>query len=83
MRNPVALLPQLTAKPARSIPRPDNWDCTQVEVSRMLAIRFPELLWRVPPVRKIWMPEDNQMSVFDAVALGLTHLDAVGAPRAP
>lgn len=56
---------------------------TKVDVARLLATRFPELLWRVPPVRKIYLPEDYHMSLFDAVALGITHIDATEGARAP
>lgn len=51
---------------------------TKTDIARALAIRFPELIWRVPPVRKIWMSEDDQMGVFDSIALALTHLDEEG-----
>jgi hypothetical protein len=32
-----------------------------------LAERFPELRPFLPPVRKLWMPEDDRMAIFDAV----------------
>ena len=48
---------------------------TKAEIARLLAARFPELAWRVPPIRKVWLPEDRQMGVFDALALGLAYFD--------
>ncbi len=41
-------------------------------MARAIAEQFPELVPRVPPVRKPWMSEDYRMSMFDAVGLGLT-----------
>ena len=39
-----------------------------------LVDRFPSLLLRLPPKRKPWQSEDRRMSIFDAVALGITYL---------
>ena len=39
-----------------------------------LVDRFPALLLRLPPKRKPWQSEDSRMSIFDAVALGITYL---------
>jgi len=36
--------------------------------------RFPELAPRLPRFRKPWMSEDYRMSIFDAVAFGLTSI---------
>jgi hypothetical protein len=33
---------------------------------------FPELVLRLPPLRRPWMSEDYRMSIFDAVALTVT-----------
>ncbi|MGD0499096.1 MAG: hypothetical protein ABSC23_11730 [Bryobacteraceae bacterium] len=33
-----------------------------------LAERFPELQPFLPPVRKLWMPEDDRMAIFDAMS---------------
>ena len=43
------------------------------EVAVVLARMFPELLWKVPPKRKIWQSEHPRMPVFDAVALGVAY----------
>jgi Holliday junction resolvasome RuvABC endonuclease subunit len=47
------------------------------EIAVAIANRFPELAPRLPRVRKPWMSEDYRMSIFDAVAFGLTffHVD--------
>ncbi len=45
---------------------------TKYEIAQMIALEFPELSFRLPPPRKIWMSEDERMSIFDAVALALT-----------
>lgn len=45
---------------------------TKHQIATAIAVRFPELAPRLPPHRKCWMSEDSRMSVFDAVAFGLT-----------
>lgn len=35
---------------------------------------FPELVPRLPPLRKPWMSEDERMGIFDAVSFALTAL---------
>ena len=42
------------------------------EIATAIAKQFPELVPRLPRFRKPWMSEDYRMSIFDAVALGLT-----------
>jgi Holliday junction resolvasome RuvABC endonuclease subunit len=42
------------------------------EIAVSIANRFPELAPRLPRFRKPWMSEDYRMSIFDAVALGVT-----------
>jgi hypothetical protein len=53
---------------------------SKYEIALLLATCFPELKWKLPPRRKIWMPEHLRMSIFDAVQLGVvflaTELDA-------
>ena len=44
------------------------------EIASAIAKRFPELAPRLPRFRKLWMSEDYRMSIFDAVAFGLTFL---------
>ena len=43
------------------------------DIALAIAERFPELLPRVPRVRKCYMSEDYRMSIFDAVGLILTY----------
>ena len=45
--------------------------CTKYKIALAIAGRFPELAWRLPPVRKPWMSEDTRMGIFDAVGLAL------------
>lgn len=49
---------------------------TKEEIARKLAVRFPELVPRVPPSRtiRIWASEDSRMSIFDALSFAMTHL---------
>ena len=45
---------------------------TKRQVAVALSVRFPELHRHLPPERKPWMSEDERMSIFDALAFGLT-----------
>jgi hypothetical protein len=47
---------------------------TKEDVATAVARRFPEIADRLPPHRKLWMPEDVRMNIFDAVALALAAL---------
>lgn len=42
------------------------------QIATTISQQFPELVSRLPPLRKPWMSEDPRMGIFDAVALGLT-----------
>jgi hypothetical protein len=44
---------------------------TKAEISSSLARIFPELIWMLPPDRRIWQPEHSRQTVFDAISLGL------------
>ena len=46
---------------------------TKYEIASILTGIFPELLWRLPPKRKFYEGEHSVMSIFDAVALGVTY----------
>ena len=48
------------------------------EIARRIAEWMPEFRRTVPPKRKIWMPQDPRMGVFDAVALVMTYVAADG-----
>lgn len=43
-------------------------------IARAIVKIFPELMPQLPRVRRAWMAEDYRMSIFDAVALGMTLL---------
>jgi hypothetical protein len=47
---------------------------TKHQIASLLAQAFPELVWRLPQPRRPWEPEPWNMSIFDAVALGVTYL---------
>jgi hypothetical protein len=49
--------------------------------ARLVADRFPELEAFLPPVRKIWQPEDCRMSIFDAVSFALACFLPEEAPE--
>jgi hypothetical protein len=49
-----------------------NLGCeTKADISTSLARIFPELIWKLPPKRRIWEPEHSRQTVFDAIALGM------------
>ncbi len=51
-----------------------NLGCeTKAENSAALASIFPELVWQLPPDRKVWESEHPRQSVFDAISLGLAY----------
>jgi hypothetical protein len=39
-----------------------------------LAERFPELQGLLPPVRKLYMPEDDRMAIFDALGFAVASI---------
>lgn len=41
---------------------------TKHEIATAIVMEFPELGTRLPIVRKPWMPEDEQMNIFDALS---------------
>jgi len=45
------------------------------DVARMVADRFPELSWRLPPKRKPWQSEPARMPLFDAASLGVFYFE--------
>jgi Holliday junction resolvasome RuvABC endonuclease subunit len=49
---------------------------TKHEIAVAISRWFPELAPRVPRFRKPWMSEDYRMSIFDAVAFGLTFFES-------
>src|SRR5437762_8120983 len=57
-------------------------DRNKDEIASVLGERFPELMAKVPPKRKIWQSEDYRMTIFDAAALGVAYF-ARSASRTP
>src|SRR5438477_5899900 len=43
------------------------------DIALMIADRFPELSWRLPPKRKSWQSEPKRQSIFDAASLGIFY----------
>jgi hypothetical protein len=41
----------------------------------LIARKFPELSWKLPPKRKKWKSEDRRMAVFDAAATVLAFMN--------
>ena len=46
---------------------------TKYEIAQTISRSLPEFPPQLPPERKIWLPEDYRMSIFDAVSLIFTH----------
>lgn len=49
---------------------------TKYQIATAIAEGIPELTPRLPGVRKIWLPEHANMSIFDAASLVLTYFAA-------
>lgn len=56
---------------------------TKHEIAGVIAARFPELARHRPRRRKPWMSEDERMAMFDAAALAMTLIRAVGREAHP
>jgi hypothetical protein len=52
----------------------------KAQMTRFIAVRFPELTGSVPPERKSWMSEDLRTAIFDAAAIVLAFFLASKAP---
>jgi hypothetical protein len=51
-----------------------EFDATsKYDIARAISRVLPEFPPQLPPERKIWLPEDTRMSIFDAVSLIFTH----------
>ncbi len=46
---------------------------SKYDIAKAISDALPEFPPQLPPARKIWLPEDPRMSVFDAVSLIFTH----------
>lgn len=49
---------------------------TKHSIALLIAERFPELSWEIPPRRKPWQSESRHTLIFDAAAVGLVFLVA-------
>lgn len=45
---------------------------TRHDLAQMVAVILPSFARRLPPKRKIWLPQDPRQALFDAAALGIT-----------
>lgn len=46
---------------------------TKYQIAHFIAKEFTALKPRLPKIRKLWMSEDYNMGIFDALSLALTH----------
>lgn len=46
---------------------------TKFGIAETICGWFPELRPRMPRNRRLWMPEDYTMAIFDVIALAITH----------
>jgi Holliday junction resolvasome RuvABC endonuclease subunit len=49
---------------------------TKQSIATQLAEGFPQLRPKLPPARALWESEDERLSIFDALALAVTHAKA-------
>lgn len=49
---------------------------TKDAIAAQATLFFPELTWKLPPSRKAWMSEHHNLTIFDAVALGITYFNS-------
>lgn len=47
---------------------------SKYEIAQAISRSLPEFPSQLPPERKIWLPEDPRMSIFDAVSLVFTYV---------
>jgi Holliday junction resolvasome RuvABC endonuclease subunit len=52
---------------------------TRYEIAQAIAAQVQAFQNRLPPVRRLWEPEDPRMALFDAASLVLTHYCALGS----
>lgn len=51
-------------------------DRNKHEIAMLMARQFSVLASKLPPKRKCWQSEDYRMSIFDAIALGVTYFSS-------
>jgi len=52
---------------------------TRYEIAQAIAAQVAAFESKLPPVRKLWEPEDPRMALFDAASLALTHYCVSGS----
>lgn len=57
----------------------DLGETNKDDVARLIVDSFPELAPFLPKRRKVWMPEDERMAIFDAISMTLV-LDLSARP---
>jgi hypothetical protein len=55
---------------------------TRYEIAQTIAAQIGAFENKLPPLRKLWEPEDPRMALFDAASLVLTHYCVFRAPGA-
>ena len=51
---------------------------TKYDIAAQVATFFPELMWKLPPLRKPWQTEHHNMAIFDAASLGIAYFSRFG-----
>ncbi len=51
----------------------DGQPKTRHDLANMVAVILPAIARRLPPKRKIWLPQDARQALFDAAAVGITY----------
>ena len=46
---------------------------TKHEIASVVAQLFPELVWKLPPKRKVWQKEHYRMAMFEAIGVGYAY----------
>ena len=46
---------------------------TKHQIATVIAEKLPDLASWLPPLRKLWMPEDYRMNVFDAASFAFAY----------
>jgi len=79
----VSLLASSRSIPVHLLPQSDLLNAfaplggrTREEIAEVLTRIYPDLLWYLPPKRKIWQAEHPRLTVFDAIALGVAYWQA-------
>jgi hypothetical protein len=62
----------LSRKTVRSMFHPEGAH-SRSEIALAVVRNYPELGWKLPPERKLWMAEDPRMTLFDAVSAAIAH----------